>query len=126
TRTRLLIIHPEPTARSMLASMLSALGYEPVVTNSDLTSLQLLTSLPALVLIGVDMTAPDALEFFACIRRSYPRVPIILLSTRTNPERNSQALRLGATSVLKFPLPTSQLQSAVVQALDESLAEKAT
>jgi len=124
TRIRILLIHPEPSARAMLGSMLRASGYEPVETSNERDALQMLPSLPGLVLIGVDLTEPDALELFSYIRRKYPKLPVILLSTRMQSERISQAFRLGASSVLRFPLPASQLRSAIVQALDATVAEE--
>jgi DNA-binding NtrC family response regulator len=121
-RTRLLLVHPETSGLALLTSMLRPLGLELIEAMSHEIADLMNQSRPGLILIGVDPAEPDALGLLSFIRHNYPTIPVVLLFTRTCPERISQALRSGATSVLRFPLPASQLQAAVIQALDATLA----
>src|SRR4051794_38874932 len=120
TRSRLLIVHPEPSALAMLAAMLGPLGHDLIAATCDRVALQILAGRPGLVLIGVDPAEPGARDLLTRFRREYPATPVIVLLTRIPPGWEHQALLLGATMVLKFPLPANQLQAAVIQALDDA------
>ena len=73
---------------------------------------------PGLALIGIDPAEPDSLEPLSYLRRQHPSTPVILLFAAPHPDRYRQALRMGASAVLKFPPPTNQLRAAVTQALE--------
>jgi len=120
TRSRLLIIHPEPSALAMLAAMLGPLGHDLIAATCDRVALQILAGRPGLVLIGVDPAEPGARDLLTRFRREYPATPVIVLLTRIHPGWDHQALLWGATMVLRFPLPANQLQAAVIQALDDA------
>ena len=70
-----------------------------------------------MVLAGVDPADPEALELLSYVRRKHRQVPVILLFPTPNPERTKEALRLGALSVLRYPVPATELRAAVTQAL---------
>src|SRR5208282_5036696 len=50
-------------------------------------------------------------------------VPVSLMFSRVHPERAKEALRLGAMSVLKYPVPAAELRAAVLQALEQCEAQ---
>jgi DNA-binding NtrC family response regulator len=116
-RTRILLVHPEASGLALLASMLRPLGHELIEALSARDTHPRLSIRPELVLIAVDPTEPLTRELLSDIRRDYPRTPIIVLATAACTERSRPFINIGATSVLRFPLPASQLQAAVVQAL---------
>jgi DNA-binding NarL/FixJ family response regulator len=114
-----LIIHPGPSGLAILDSMLRPTCRGLIDDGGGQETRPILPNQPGLVLIGVDPAdaEAEALEHLAKIRREYPEAPVILLVTRTDPMQVDRALRLGATSVLVSPLPASQLQQVVIQAL---------
>ncbi len=116
--TRLLIVHPEPSASALMASMLQSLGHRIEVTTSDRAAMKLLEQGRAdLVLVGVDPCDADALELLQYLRRKYPRTPVILLFTAPHPDRLREAQQRGATAILRFPMAANHLRAAVAQAL---------
>lgn len=116
--TRILIVHPEPSARALMASMLQSLGPRLEDVGSDRAAVRRIDQGDiSLVVAGVDPFDADSLEILPYIRRKNPRLPVILLFTVPHPERAREALQRGAASVLKFPLPATQLRAAVSQAL---------
>jgi DNA-binding NtrC family response regulator len=121
-RTRFLVIHPDPSTRATIASMLAASGHDFVDETSPEAMYHTPPDEPGLLLLGLDRAGADVLGFLISIRRRYPSVPVILLATADQPDRMMQSLRLCATSVLRFPLPASQLQAAVLHALDATEA----
>lgn len=70
-----------------------------------------------LVLAGVDPADPEGLELLAYMRRKHRQVPMIVLFASANLDRAREALRMGALTVLKYPIPATELRAAVTQAL---------
>lgn len=116
---RILIVHPEPATLGLLASMLRSLGHTIDEVSDERQAVRKLDRDEAdVVLIGVDPADEDAMELLAYARRKHPRVASILLFSVASPERTREALRLGASTVLRCPLPATELRAAVTQALN--------
>jgi two-component system response regulator HydG len=117
TPTRLLLVPPDPDARAMLGSMLRSLNPEILEAGDDGTAVGMLERRPGLLLIGINPDDPDALNLLSYTRHRFPRLPTFLLSSADRPGLSRRALRMGATAVLKYPLPATQLRASVTQAL---------
>ncbi len=116
--SRVLIVHPDPAALSILGSILSSSRYEIIEETSAPGALRRLANPPSLVLIGVNPDEPDALELLAYVRRKHPWLPTVLLFSTTHPVRSGQALRMGATAVLESPVPPIKLRATLTRALE--------
>jgi two-component system response regulator HydG len=117
----LLIVHPDKSARALLRGMLDGMNYRIAEASGYRVGVGMLRRDPdALILAGAYAGDPEASEFLASVQRQRPHVPLILLLSGEAPDLVHQALRLGAASVLKFPLPTTQVRAAVVHALSRT------
>jgi len=118
SQPRILIVHPDPASLALLSSMLRSLGHVIDEAANDRVAVRLMErGGVAMVLAGVDPEDADALELLAYVRRKHRNVPVILLFPTPNPDRTKEALRLGALSVLRYPVPATELRAAVTQAL---------
>ena len=118
SQPRILIVHPEESSLALLSSMLKSLGHVIDEAPNDRVAVkQLERGGIDMVLAGVDPSDPEALELLSCIRRKHRQVPAILLFSAPHPERTKEALRQGALSVLRYPVPATELRAAVTQAL---------
>ena len=118
-KLRILIAYPDDAGLALLTSMLKSLGYIIEEAANDRTAVKLMERNDIdLVLAGVNPLDSEALEFLKYMRRKHRVVPVILLFSRLHHERAKEALRLGAMSVLKYPVPASELRAAVLQALE--------
>jgi len=117
TDTNLLILHPEPAAPAMLAPMLRALGHEHIEATPYSRARRSLPDRPGLVLLGVDPIEPETMRLLGNLCRGNQALPFIVLFTGSPPRSLGQRLSTEATAVLRFPLPATQLQAAVTQAL---------
>jgi two-component system response regulator HydG len=100
--------------------MLKSLGHEIEEAATDRLALRLMERNPInLVLASVDPGDADALELLTYVRRKHSSIPVILMFPRVHPERAKEALRLGAMTVLKYPVPAAELRAAVIQALEQ-------
>jgi two-component system, NtrC family, response regulator HydG len=118
-KLRILIAYPDAAGLALLTSMLKSLGHIIEEAANDRAAVKLMERNNIdLVLAGVDPLDSEALELLTYVRRKHRRVPIILLFPRLHAARSTEALRLGAMSVLKYPVPASELRAAVQQALE--------
>jgi DNA-binding NtrC family response regulator len=97
--------------------MLLALGHDSVDEISPDAVYQVPPCRPELILLGFDLARADAIRLLAYTHRRFPTRPIVLLANSDEDSWIKRALWWGATAVLRFPLPASQLQAAVVQTL---------
>ncbi len=117
---RLLIVHPDPTVRELMTSMLQSLGHRIDEAANDRVAARMLDqSSIDLVLAGAEDDVSEALELINFARRKQTRTPIILFSAAPQPEQMREASQHGAVAFLRFPLPASQLRAAVSQALPD-------
>src|SRR3954453_9150186 len=118
SKARILIVNSESSALNLLSSMLKSLGHELDEAANDRVAVRLMERGGIdLMLAGVGPSGGEALELLAYMRRKHRHVPVILLFSRPQPDRAKEAFRLGALSVLKFPVPATELRAAVMQAL---------
>ncbi len=123
SQARVLIIHPESSILALLGSMLQSLGHQIDEASNDRAAVRRLERGGIdLVVAGVDPFDPEALELLSYARRKYPKIPVILLFPGPNPERARDAIRMGATTVLRFPMPATELRAAVTQACERTFA----
>ncbi len=118
SQNRILLVHPEPSVRALLTSMLRTLGCHIEEASNDRVAVRKLDQAPVdLVLAACEPADPEALELLAYLHRKHPRVPCVLLFAAPHPDRVREALDEGAASVLRYPLPADALRAAVAQAL---------
>ncbi|RUL88848.1 sigma-54-dependent transcriptional regulator [Tautonia sociabilis] len=119
--TRILIVHPDSSARTLMTSMLQTLGVRLEEADSDRAAVRRLERGDINLLIaGVDPDDPDALELLHYVKRKFPGLPVILLFSVADAERTREARQRGAEVVVRFPLPATQLRAAVAQLLGQA------
>ncbi len=117
---KLLLVHPDPLGAAMLCSMIRPLGLSLDEAENERTAARRLDQGPALLLAAVNPSDPDAFELLVYSRRKHPEIPVVLLFPTADPNRSAEALRLGASAVMKFPCPPAELRTTVAFALRET------
>jgi two-component system response regulator HydG len=118
---RILIVHPDSSARTLLASMLQTLAVRLEEAPNDPAAVRRLERGGVDVIVaGVEPEDPDCLELLHYMKRKFPALPVILLFSVGDAERTREARQRGADAVLRFPLPATQLRAAVSQALGQA------
>ncbi len=121
----LMLVDDDPVVTEVLRVYLQDAGYRELVTISDSTVAAEMARAgqPDLMLLDLMMPKMSGFEVLAALRgeRATRHLPVIMLTSATDPENKLRALELGATDLLAKPVDPSEL----VLRVRNSLAAKA-
>jgi two component transcriptional regulator, winged helix family protein len=110
----LLIIDADRQATSELRQQLRAAGHSTAAASSGLDALErLLSSSPDLVLLELDLPDLDGLDFLEQLRGQGATVPVIVLSSRSDPADRVASLTGGADDFLAKPCHVPELLARI-------------
>jgi len=116
---RLLLIDDEPALADFLANAARESGFEPVITSEDRQFRdEFLANPPNMVALDLGMPGMDGVATIGHICRTYPTVPLIVLSGADPASAAEQALRAGAAGFI----PKTAVSKLLVQAIRLVLA----
>ncbi|HKJ22217.1 MAG TPA: phosphate regulon transcriptional regulator PhoB [Gammaproteobacteria bacterium] len=112
----ILIVEDEPAIREMIAFSLARAGYEVIQAN-DVPEAQVAIAdqLPDLILLDWMLPGTSGLDYARRLRREEPtkRVPIIMLTARTDETDKLRGLDTGADDYITKPFSTKELAARV-------------
>ena len=113
---KVLAIDDSNTMRQMLLHCLSGAGFEVVtaVDGSDGVD-KLRENDPDVVITDINMPIMDGFEFIETVRsgNDASRVPVLVLTTESSPEKKARARDAGATGWIVKPFEPEKLIAAV-------------
>lgn len=117
--SRILVVDDEPVVRELTVELLRRSGYRPHGVPSARSALELLEQEPFdLVLSDVVMPGMTGVEFLYELRaRRHDLAVVLMTGGSQEPERTSNAVKLGATSLLYKPFSHEELCRVVESAL---------
>jgi signal transduction histidine kinase/CheY-like chemotaxis protein len=117
---RVLLVDDEKPLLIMTAELLTRLGYDPAPFSEPHAALASLEAMPAaydLVLTDETMPGLTGTALARAARRARADLPIILISGYTSPMLTRMALAAGVREVLKKPVQSRELATALARAL---------
>lgn len=102
-----------------LVNMLQLLGYEASAAYGSLPAMQILGySVPDLILLDIHMQGVNGVEMCRFIRRDerLARVPVLAISSDTQPELITSMRTAGANAFLSKPIELDGLEAAIAAA----------
>lgn len=111
------------TMRRMVAFTLKAAGYDVIEAGDGAEALNLLrTRAVDLVITDINMPNVNGIELTRRLRQmpAFSRVPIILLTTESDPEKKNEGRAAGATGWIVKPFRQDQLLAIVAKVLPVS------
>ena len=116
---RLLVIDDEPLNQELLASSLSAAGYEVEVAKDGFAALaQMHGALPDLIISDLKMPNMSGFEFLSIARRRFPQIPTIAVSGEFHPP--IEPLGVIADAFLSKPFSLDELEAKIAELLRDS------
>ena len=114
-----LIVDDEESIRRSVADVLTDEGYVSVSAGSVEEAIRKIEAqVPDLVLLDVAMPARDGIELLEWLRRSWPELPVIMMSGHGTIETAVRATKLGAYDFLEKPLSYDKLLLCLGHALE--------
>ena len=116
---KILVVDDEPVVRELTVEILSRSGHLPQGVASARLALELLEHESFdLVVSDVVMPGMTGVELLDELRARHVDVPVVLMTGGSQePERTSNAVRLGAVGLVYKPFSHDELNAAVTEAL---------
>ena len=111
-----LTVDDSRTMREMLKLALGSAGFEVVQAEDGCHGLEVLdTCKPDVIVTDINMPRMDGFTFISEVRakRVHLGVPILVLTTESDPEKKQKARSAGATGWIVKPFDTAKLVDAV-------------
>jgi len=116
-----LVIDDEPPIRKLLRMGLAAQGYQTTEAANGKAALELLADGPDLVILDLGLPDVEGLELLRAIRERNDKVPIVVLSSRSDERAKVEALDFGADDYLTKPFGMDELLARMRAALRHQL-----
>jgi two-component system chemotaxis response regulator CheB len=123
-KIRVLVVDDAVVVRRLVTDALSAapdIEVAGVAANGKIALSKLSQVNPDVVTLDVEMPEMDGLETLAAIRRTHPRLPVVMFSTLTRRGATAalEALAKGASDYVTKPANVGNVQEAVQRVRDE-------
>lgn len=118
SKKKILVVDDDPVFRLMLETFLKSLGFNVTSAgNGHETRRILKNTLFDLILIDLRLPDIDGLELLKEIKKDYPQIPLILMTSFVNIRTAVNAIKEGAYEYITKPVNTDELSNAVQMAL---------
>lgn len=125
-RTKILIVEDDESTAEAIAFHMRAAGLEPTVAADGLAGLRALrNTAPDAVVLDLMLPGVDGWHIIRQAREWAPRLPIIVVTARTNEHDRVEVLSLGADDVMAKPFSMRELLARVTAALRRTAVESA-
>jgi len=117
----ILIVDDEVDIRETIAGILSDEGYEARVAANGVEAIAAINEQPPSLLlldIWLEGGEREGLELLDTVRRSYPGLPVVMISGHGNIETAVSAIKRGAYDYIEKPFKTGQLFVVVDRAIE--------
>jgi two-component system KDP operon response regulator KdpE len=116
-----LVIDDEPPIRKLLRMGLATQGYQTTEAANGKAALELLADGPDLVILDLGLPDVEGLELLRTIRERNDKVPVVVLSSRSDERAKVEALDLGADDYVTKPFGMDELLARMRAALRHQL-----
>lgn len=115
---RVLTVDDSRTMQGMLRKALEGAGYDVIQGGDGIEGLEVLQAadpVPNAIITDINMPRMDGFEFIEAVRgmEKYKHLPMIVLTTESDPEKKARARAAGATGWIVKPFSTDSLVAAI-------------
>ena len=114
---RVVVVEDDVQLRTVLAVFFRSMGAEVLAQSGDgQEALDVLDTIqPDLILTDCQMPRVDGISMVRQLRERGDRTPVIMMSGRTDPDVQSEAMEAGVNRFLTKPLSVGTLNLAIIQ-----------
>jgi len=117
--SRLLLVDDSLSVRRAVSRMLERAGHQVVTASDGLEALELLRDglQVQAVLTDLEMPRANGFEVIEEVRRHYPHLPVVVMTTRSGEKHQRLAFQLGASDYFSKPVDEALLTRCLAQLL---------
>ncbi len=116
-KDKILIVEDERSISNFISTILTANGYDVIVTYTGAEAYTIITShCPDLVLLDLGLPDMDGLNIIKAVRE-WSQLPIVVVSARMREKDKVEALDMGADDYISKPFGTSELLARIRTAI---------
>ena len=123
----ILVVDDEEDIRQLISGILQDEGFNTrLAWNYSSTKLELSKRVPSLILLDVwlENSEVDGIEILKVIKKSYPNIPIIMISGHGTIKMAIDALKVGAYNFIEKPFDTNLLLFNITRAIENAELKK--
>lgn len=125
TAERIMIVDDEAAVGTMMALILEDCGYRPRAFQQPDAALKALSWGPwQLLLTDLKMPGMDGFDLLDQVRKTYPDLPVVIVSAFVTPDQALSLRQRGAAAVLTKPFEPEELVTTVRRCLQATPAEE--
>jgi DNA-binding NtrC family response regulator len=115
----ILVVDDEPEILMAVDTTLRMAGFDNIVTINDARDVirQMERQIPGLILLDLNMPHINGGRLLKIIRKTWPRIPVIVLTGTIEVDTAVQCMKIGAMDYVVKPVEEDRLIAAVKQAL---------
>jgi DNA-binding NtrC family response regulator len=116
----ILIVDDEPEILVAVDTCLRMAGFDNIITIEDSRDVirQMERKIPCLIILDLNMPHINGSRILKIIRKTYPKIPVIILTGSIDAETAVRCMKIGAMDYVVKPVEEERLIAAVKQALD--------
>lgn len=126
-KKRILAVDDEPMVLTVIRKRLEFAGFEVITAEDGMEGLRLArTEQPDLIVLDLILPGINGYQICGMLKRdqNLKRIPILMLSARSQEHDVSEGLRLGADAYMTKPYETEEFMAQVQTLLAKAEAEK--
>ena len=119
----ILIVDDEKDIRELISGILLDEGFETrLAKDFDSLKIELIKRVPALILLDVwlDQSNADGIDILKVLKKSYPYIPVIMISGHGTIDMAINALKIGAFDFIEKPFDSNILILSITRAIEIS------
>ena len=118
----IIIVDDEKDIRELISGILSDEGFETrLAKDIDSLKIELIKRVPSLILLDVwlDQSNADGIDILKVLKKSYPYIPVIMISGHGTIDMAINALKIGAFDFIEKPFKAERLILLIEKALQD-------
>src|SRR5690349_14660107 len=122
---RILVADDELNLRRVLVALLRRDGHEVVQATDGAEAMELLGQDVDVVITDLRMPKVDGMEVLRTATRTYPHVPVIMITAYGSVGQAVEAIKAGAFDYIEKPFEQDQIRTIVDKAVRQAIANQA-
>ena len=119
----IIIVDDEKDIRELISGILSDEGFDTrLAKDIDSLKIELIKRVPSLILLDVwlDQSNADGIDILKVLKKSYPYIPVIMISGHGTIDMAINALKIGAFDFIEKPFDSNILIMSITRAIETS------